>query len=388
MRDAQMIPLGVAAPFTTGATPPTKDNRYFGDGYLWANISDLGPKYLERTAKSVTQAGYEAAPFGPIAEPGDLLFSFKLSVGTVSIAAEKMLTNEAIATFRPGSLLDMGYAYYILPIYLLRAAGHNIYGAPMLNDSIMRRTRVPVPDLDIQRAIADYLDRETGEIDAMIAKMDELAETLEARRETVVLDSIRHQDNVTLQSLRLAASLITGSTPAGGQDANFSDTGTMGWVTPEDLTSPVRASRFLSPAGLGQLRTIPGGSALVCCIGATVGKLGYADQPITTNQQITAVVPRQRISGRYLYYALAAERSQILSEAVTTTLPIINNARLGGLAVSIPSLSAQRRIADHLDEVTGKIDAMLAKVAELRSLLIERRAALITDVVTGRKAVA
>ena len=53
-----------------------------------------------------------------------------------------------------------------------------------------------------------------------------------------------------------------------------------------------------------------------------------------------------------------------------------------------PSLDEQRRIADHLDEVTGKIDAMLAKVAELKSLLIERRAALITDVVTGRKKVA
>ncbi len=57
---------------------------------------------------------------------------------------------------------------------------------------------------------------------------------------------------------------------------------------------------------------------------------------------------------------------------------------------NIPSIGSdeQRRIADYLDEVTGKIDAMLAKVAELKSLLIERRAALITDVVTGRKAVA
>ena len=35
-----------------------------------------------------------------------------------------------------------------------------------------------------------------------------------------------------------------------------------------------------------------------------------------------------------------------------------------------------------------KIDAMLAKVAELKALLIERRTALITDVVTGRKEVA
>ena len=53
-----------------------------------------------------------------------------------------------------------------------------------------------------------------------------------------------------------------------------------------------------------------------------------------------------------------------------------------------PSLPEQRRIADHLDEVTGRIDAMLAKVAQLKAVLIERRAALITEVVTGRKEVA
>ena len=57
------------------------------------------------------------------------------------------------------------------------------------------------------------------------------------------------------------------------------------------------------------------------------------------------------------------------------------------LMVPMPPLAEQTRIADHLDEVTGKIDHMLAKTAELKSLLIERRSALITDVVTGKKQV-
>ena len=51
------------------------------------------------------------------------------------------------------------------------------------------------------------------------------------------------------------------------------------------------------------------------------------------------------------------------------------------------SLEEQQRIADHLDEVTGRIDAMHATIDELKALLVERRAALITDVVTGQKKV-
>lgn len=53
----------------------------------------------------------------------------------------------------------------------------------------------------------------------------------------------------------------------------------------------------------------------------------------------------------------------------------------------MPPVALQRAAVTDLDEVTGRIDAMLAKVAELKALLVERRAALITDVVTGRKKV-
>ena len=70
-----------------------------------------------------------------------------------------------------------------------------------------------------------------------------------------------------------------------------------------------------------------------------------------------------------------------------TTFKRINVASIRKLPWVRLSGDEQIRIADRLDEVTGKIDQMLAKTAELKSLLIERRSALITDVVTGKKQV-
>ena len=61
---------------------------------------------------------------------------------------------------------------------------------------------------------------------------------------------------------------------------------------------------------------------------------------------------------------------------------------LDATPVPLPPLDEQVRIADELDASTARIDAMLAKVDDLKALLLERRAALITDVVTGRKEVA
>src|SRR5690606_8134200 len=54
----------------------------------------------------------------------------------------------------------------------------------------LRELNVARPDLPTQTRIADYLDRETGEIDAKLATMDELTETLEVRRDAVITEAV------------------------------------------------------------------------------------------------------------------------------------------------------------------------------------------------------
>ena len=60
---------------------------------------------------------------------------------------------------------------------------------------------VPVPPLDEQRAIADYLDRETAQIDTLIAKQERLIETLRERGRRV---SIRTRGSVSTRASRAA----------------------------------------------------------------------------------------------------------------------------------------------------------------------------------------
>lgn len=125
-------------------------------------------------------------------------------------------------------------------------------------------------------------------------------------------------------------------------------------------------------------------------IGAALLLARYAltTRPACIDNNMQALVPREGVvDSRFLAYAM--EEVSIHSLVKPGPVPSLDVMGMKMTEIAYdPSLEEQRRIADHLDEVTGKIDAMLAKVAELKSLLIERRAALITDVVTGRKAVA
>ena len=71
-------------------------------------------------------------------------------------------------------------------------------------------------------------------------------------------------------------------------------------------------------------------------------------------------------------------------EKVGSVQSHLNVDAMKKLPIPLPPLEEQRRIADHLDAETVKINAMIAKAGELRALLDERRSALITATVTGQ----
>jgi type I restriction enzyme S subunit len=127
----QILPLKHVAAFSTGWTPPTGREDLYGGQHLWANISDLGPKVIDATEKTISTAAIQEARLSVVAA-GSLLFSFKLSIGTVSIAGSDMYTNEAIAAFSPSSRIDTGYLFWAAPVLIPHNAQENIYGAPLL----------------------------------------------------------------------------------------------------------------------------------------------------------------------------------------------------------------------------------------------------------------
>lgn len=121
---------------------------------------------------------------------------------------------------------------------------------------------------------------------------------------------------------------------------------------------------------------------MVCCVGATVGKVGWASGEIATNQQITAI----EVQGepQYWFYALSAAREALVALAVGNTIPILNNERLASLPVRVPELDEQRRITQTLSKETARIDRVISETERFIGLSRERRAALIAAVVTGQ----
>lgn len=175
--------------FTTGWTPPTGNDAYFGGEHLWANISDIGHRVLSTTAKTITDAGVRATRIKK-SPKGSLLFSFKLSIGLVSIVGEDMYTNEAIATFLPSETFNISYMYWAAPLFIPQNAEENIYGAKLLNQERIGNASFVLPTPKEQRTIAAFLDYETARIDRLIAQQQRLIELLKEKRQAVISHAV------------------------------------------------------------------------------------------------------------------------------------------------------------------------------------------------------
>ena len=174
--------------FQTGWTPDTTHEEYFVGENIWINISDMKSKVVYDSEKHISDEAVRLASMN-ISPKGSLLYAFKLSVGAVSFCGIDMYTNEAIATFLPGKN-NLRFLYYTAPIFIIKNANENIYGAKLLNQKLIRNAKIVIPPLEVQKRIADYLDRKCSQIDDIIARQQEVIEKLKAYKLSVITEAV------------------------------------------------------------------------------------------------------------------------------------------------------------------------------------------------------
>src|SRR5699024_9843720 len=84
---------------------------------------------------------------------------------------------------------------------------------PSVTSMDLSQLYVPLPPLESQQRIADYLDRETAEIDAAVVDLDRYVELLE-KRKWQQLNEILENSLHSRVRLSVAAKMKTGTTPS------------------------------------------------------------------------------------------------------------------------------------------------------------------------------
>jgi type I restriction enzyme S subunit len=396
--------------FTTGWTPPTgRDDLYQGD-HLWANISDLGPKVLYSTEKSISDTAVREARM-QVVRAGSLLFSFKLSVGMVSIAGVDMYTNEAIAAFAPSDRIDTPFLYWAAPLLVPNNAQENIYGAPLLSRERIANAPLLSPPASEQHAIAAFLDRETAKIDALVAKKEGLIGLLREKRTALITRAVTRglDPNVPMKDSGIESlgqvpahwnvKRLWHLTPSGRAimygivlpGPNVEDGVPIvkgGDVSPERLRLD-RLNRTTFDIESAYARSRLKGRDLVYAIRGSIGEVAMVPNELegaNLTQDAARIAYTSASYGPWLLHALKsiAVFAQLEAGALGATIRGINIRDLKRALIPVPPRMEQEVIASNLIQEIAKIDALAAKIQSVIDRLKELRVALISAAVSGK----
>ncbi len=172
------------------------------------------------------------------------------------------------------------------------------------------------------------------------------------------------------RSFKEVAEVITGTTPLTSHPEYYG--GSIPFIGPAELggvESITQSPKSLSDDGVKQARLLPAEAVLVCCIGATIGKVGFSGTELATNQQINALVCNKNIVfPRYVFHYCQTLTSLIRHLGASTTLPLLTKGRFQEMEIPVPILEEQRRIAEVLDRAQSLISKRREAIAELDTL--------------------
>ena len=223
------------------------------------------------------------------------------------------------------------------------------------------RVEIPLPPLAEQRQIAQVLDR----AEALQANRQAALDQLDSLNQSIFLDLFGNPatnpkgwPHKTLFDL---GKVVTGGTPPSAKAGMFD--GSIPFVTPGDLESDEPVKRSLTAAGAEESRTVRAGATLVCCIGATIGKMGIAPVRSAFNQQLNAVEWFSGVDDHYGYATLRFFKPTIKSWGASTTLPILKKSSFEKIEIPVPPLSLQQEFARRF-QATEKL-----RVSQKKSLM-------------------
>ena len=228
------------------------------------------------------------------------------------------------------------------------------------------KIQIPLPPLAEQKRVAGILDA----ADALRAKRREALAQLDTLLQSIFLDMFG--DPVTnpmgwpVGALRSLGQVATGGTPPSAKEGMFD--GTIPFITPGDLESDQSIKRTVTDAGAQASRTVGAGATLVCCIGATIGKIGKSTVRSAFNQQINAVEWGESMHAEYGCAVMHFFKPTIIAWGSSTTLPILKKSSFERIKIPIPPLNLQHRFAAIVQSVEQQRARQRAHLAELDTL--------------------
>ena len=264
----------------------------------------------------------------------------------------------------------------------------------------------PIPPLEEQAKIADYLDNGCASLDTILDKTRSSIEEYKKLKQAVITQAVtkgvrgeREMKDSGVEwigeipkewdILNLVAhtSMLTLM-----RDRPENLDGPIPWIRIEDFDGKYISS---SKASLGvsketvrsmNLKIYPVGTIL-CTSSCIMGKCAIVSRELVSNQRFIGIIPDQNTCENFLYYLMLSNSERMNYLATGALQANLSRSSFEHLKVQFPSYQEQKEISDYLDTKCAEIDKLIAKKEQLVKELESYKKSLIYEIVTGKREV-
>jgi type I restriction enzyme S subunit len=349
---------------------------------------------------------------------GDTIIStvrtYLRAIAKIQNPEDNLIVSTGFAVVRPRAELSPDYAAYVLTAaYFIEQviACSTGVGYPAINASDLVRIPVAFPPFPEQVEIADFLDRETGKIDELVAEQRRLIELLKEKRQAVISHAVtkglnpdapmkpsgiewlgdvpEHWEVKPLRHLGRCQNGLTIGGEAFGSGfpfVSYSDV-YKNSVLPATVQGLVQSSKSEQAS-----YSVHRGDVFFTRTSETIDEIGMSSTCFESipNATFAGFLIRFRpvidLHCRFsqYYFSIRSIRTFFAREMILITRASLSQDLLKRLPVMLPSVSEQIDICDFLDDRCAVFDNLVAEANRAIDLLQERRTALISAAVTGQ----
>ena len=387
------------------ATTPLKfifrRSKKLGDGseQLLSIYRDHGVIPKNSRSDNFNKASDDLSKYQKV-DSGDLVINkMKAWQGSVAISKHTGIISPAYFVYRPMLTTGMNTEYLH---YLLRSSLYfQHYGSIStgvrpnqwdLDPTTFERTLLLRPATVEQETIADYLNHETTEIDALVSDLSDILALLAERLTSAVQSHVSRlllENRTPTQTMTPRGRFNAPAHPFGEQWISLGYLATVetGSMDTQDSQPDGDFPFFVRSDTVERTHsyTFDQEAILTAGDGAGVGKVFHHFQGRFAAHQRVYVITPKKVYGAFLYWILRGYFGAIiLGGTAKSTVESLRRPMLTGFPVPDLSMQQQAEIARIMDSERNYVEMQIANVRCALALARERRAALITAAVTGQ----
>lgn len=275
----------------------------------------------------------------------------------------------------------------------------------------MKHIDIPVPTLDEQKVIADYLNKAIPEIDALHTDIEKQIETLEEYKKSIITEAVTKGLDPDVEMKDSGIELI-------GQIPNEWKISRLGWISKKigdgihgTVTFEDGETNFYFINGnnikkrniaikdntqriteriYNTYKTNLTTHTILISLNGTIGNLAfYNNENVLLGKSVGFIELKEEYNREYIYYLLQANHIKTIFELsfAGTTINNLSLQTLRKTNVLLPPKTEQKKIVKYLDKKCAEIDGAIEEKKEQLDTLEQYKKSVIYEYVTGKKEV-